>query len=222
MGFTEGRKKDGSRIIRPTGKGTGSTFINLGKDSAREGITPPGVPPTQYTSAETPVTNIDTLYEAFKTTTEPSQVTLRDYTGRTATLPAGDLTAAAPFLTGGNCHSLAAALHEATGYPIIGFIQGDNYPYDEDDDEYEDETIKHFAVLTPDGYVLDGDGAMPLKIVEERTLWESFPVSGHIEGMKTLIQEEEQTMERTWQTLNPALVTSYIEPILNKYRDTQK
>ena len=38
MGYTKGYKKDGSEFVRPTGKGAGSTFVNLGKASVREGI----------------------------------------------------------------------------------------------------------------------------------------------------------------------------------------
>lgn len=55
MGYSKGRRKDGSEFIRPTGKGAGNTFINLGKQEARDGIeTTPEIPdtatPPGYTS----------------------------------------------------------------------------------------------------------------------------------------------------------------------------
>lgn len=69
MGFTESRKKDGSKVVRPTGKGAGSTFINLGKDSAREGIEdldiPEGVEPT-FDDEDDDSLSVDEVYEKYK------------------------------------------------------------------------------------------------------------------------------------------------------------
>lgn len=48
--------------------------------------------------------------------------------------------------TQGQCHALALALHEATGWPIIGA-------------EDEELDVCHFFVRTPDGLLLDITGA---------------------------------------------------------------
>lgn len=70
MGFTESRKKDGSKVVRPTGKGAGSTFINLGKDSAREGIEdldiPEGVEPTFDDEDDEEHLSVEEVYARFK------------------------------------------------------------------------------------------------------------------------------------------------------------
>ena len=49
MGHTEGYKKDGSKFVRPTGKGAGSTFVNLGRDDARAGVSVRGEAPLPST-----------------------------------------------------------------------------------------------------------------------------------------------------------------------------
>lgn len=147
-------------------------------------------------------------------------VELKDFMGNTKAVQAGDLDSAEWFLVGGNCHSLAAALHQVTGYPIVAFYKGDNYPVDDDEDEYAGDTVDHFAVLTPDGYVLDGTGAMKLDVVEGRTGWSSYEVGG-IPDMADIIDVEEDEMERSWQPVNTDLVASFVAPVLARYRQAR-
>lgn len=69
MGYTEAHKKDGSKIVRPTGKGAGSTFVNLGKDSARAGIQDAStyaLPNPYITDTDAPEVDLDATYERFQ------------------------------------------------------------------------------------------------------------------------------------------------------------
>lgn len=51
MGFTKVTKSNGDEVLRPTGKGAGSTFVNLGSSAARAGIETPGEAPAPFTPA---------------------------------------------------------------------------------------------------------------------------------------------------------------------------
>lgn len=144
----------------------------------------------------------------------PAHVTLTDFNGQTRTVPAGDLDAARWFLVGGNCHSLAAALHEQTGLPIIVFHRDDWHPVNDDDDEYEADAATHYAVITETGHVLDGHGASLLADIEETYYWKGTILDGGIPAMRDLIEHDVQHLNRVWQPLNPDLVRSYVTPVL--------
>lgn len=134
-------------------------------------------------------------------------VTLVDFNGTRRDIALGDLPSASWFLVAGNCHSFAAALHDKTGLPIVAF-----YTSSSDEDEH----IAHFAVITPEGLVIDGDGVMPVALIEARTGWEHQVLDGGISEMIELISYEQDFQGRHWQRLRPELVESFVYGALAK------
>ena len=143
-----------------------------------------------------------------------TNITLPVVGGRSKTVASGDLKSASYALTNGNCHSLAVALHLATGFPIVAFFPNEN-DTDEDDEDYS-ERVQHFAVLSPEDIVLDGDGAQPLDEVLDRTLWEANE-GWTIDQLIAQIDKENQQEDVSWFPLSPPLVDSFVSPILAQY-----
>lgn len=140
--------------------------------------------------------------------TSPTTVTLTDINGTTRTLPYGDLNAASWFLSMGNCHSLAIAIHEATGYDIIAFRNAD----DEDQGN-----IRHVAVLTPDGYVIDAEGIDTLDQTEYLTSRWSEKVYGGSKGLLKLIEADQEEYNTKWLPVVTEGFSGYVEPLLQAY-----
>lgn len=143
-------------------------------------------------------------------------VILRNARGETQSFPAGDLNAASQYLAAGNCHSLAAALHEETGFPIIAFYQSEEAC--ESDDDPDPDRVRHFAVISPESLVLDGDGAMGLRDLEAATGWIGEILQDGKKEMEAIILLEEREMARDWLPLAPALVSSFVGPVLEIYK----
>jgi hypothetical protein len=143
-------------------------------------------------------------------------VTLRDANGLTCEVAAGDLDAASHFLTAGQCHSFAVALAEKTGWPIVEF-----WAYEDEDDEGH---VAHFAVLSPDATILDGDPPLPLHVVEGRTGWEhrilgswnpAQPGPSPRDRVLAIV-ESERACGRVWQPLDTDLVSSFVDPAVQR------
>lgn len=143
-------------------------------------------------------------------TIETKSVTFTDINGTTRTLPYGDLNAASWFLSMGNCHSLAAALHEATGYDIIAFRNAD------DEDEGN---IRHVAILTPDNYVLDVEGILDLDTFEYSTSRWGEKVPGGVVGLQKLIKQDQETYSTQWLPLAAEDCTGYVNELLAIYNN---
>lgn len=153
-------------------------------------------------------------YQAYRTRAVPEPVTLLDADGQPHTVTPGDLDTARHVLTAGQCHNLAAALHQETGWPIVAFFRD----FDTDDDETED-NVKHYGVLTPDGYLLDGDGAIPLQDFQDLTgLTETEQLPAGLDELTQHINWDTTTYDRTWHPLNPDAVRSFVAPVLQAYQ----
>ena len=149
------------------------------------------------------------------------KITLDIVGGRSVTVAEGNLKGAKFALTNGNCHSLAVALHLETGFPIVAFFPNEADVDDVDDEWYDEgysERVQHFAVLSPEGIVLDGDGAQPLDEVVDRTLWEADE-DWTIDRLIAQIDEENQQEDVSWFPLNPDGVSSFVQPILSAYNN---
>jgi hypothetical protein len=140
--------------------------------------------------------------------TDPNTVTVQDITGfpRTITYGIVDFDAECLF-TRGHCHSLALAMHKATGHPIIafrpvppgrydsdGYLQSEDWDFEHDCSNYEDEDgacnkcmyyepaplqpVTHFAVLTGPNTILDATGAHPLDTYVWHNSYEPIAVDG--------------------------------------------
>jgi hypothetical protein len=135
-------------------------------------------------------------------------VLLRDVNGREQSVPAGDLAGASGFLTEGNCHSFALAIAERTGWDVVAFW--DNEPWNE--------RATHFAVLSPQGVVIDGDPPLTLSEVEARTGWESEnlgPLPGARQQLVDIV-EDARRHGRTWLPLDVQQVASFVTPALDR------
>lgn len=197
------------------GKMAGS--IGDGKDKVPTAA-PMKAQPKPVTEDPNAASRVAAYYEALKaprSTAPAGRVTLVNTDGVVEEYDAGDLDSASHFLTNGNCHSVAAALHRVTGYPIVLFYS-DGFDIDEDDEE-DQEHIRHVGVLTPDGYLLDGDGAMKLTTVMARCGWDSEVIAGGIEELEERIKVDTIQHEREWSELDPDNVASFAGPILGEY-----
>lgn len=148
-------------------------------------------------------------------------VHLIDAQGQSADIAVGDLNAASRFLTGGNCHSFAAALHAKTSFPIVAFYRDSRIAWEDDEDEDEGDHVHHFAVLSPDGYIIDGEGTQTLHRVLAACLWEHEEI-GSIQSMQEVIAYEKANLARTWQPMNPLIVDSFVAPALQTFENRHK
>jgi hypothetical protein len=144
------------------------------------------------------------------------RVILLDSDGHERTVTVGNLDSARRVLTAGQCHSFAAALHYATGFPIVGFTGG--HYIDEDDD---DGHMSHFAVLSPDGYVIDGDGVVALETLVARTGW-AIEEIGDTTHLREALGWDTQQYDRVWAPLNPLAVSSFTAPAILLYESRTK
>jgi hypothetical protein len=136
--------------------------------------------------------------------TTPYPIVLTDINGTTQTYVPGDLTAARWELMAGNCHSLALAIHNETGFPIVAFYGN------------EGNHVSHYAVLTPDSMVLDAEGVLSLDATLDCAGWIMEPVDGE-EELVEMLNIDGNLHDRTWQPLNPDAVQSFVQPIVEQY-----
>jgi hypothetical protein len=192
--------------------------IGDGKDKTPVAIPAPAQPRTGPQDAAA-ADRVAAYYEALKNPKPPTGlVALENTSGQIQEFEPGVLThRVAFFLTSGNCHSFAAALHEETGYPIVIFYSDGTLEDDQDEDD-ESDHIRHVGVLTPDGYLLDGDGAMKLTTVMERCGWESQVLVGGVGELSETLEIDSIRHGRDWQPLDPEKVASFVSPILETYR----
>lgn len=139
----------------------------------------------------------------------PQEIDLTDANGCIHRIREGDIESAGYVLTFGHCHNMAAALHERTGWPIVAF-----YDFTENSDE---DNVKHFAVLSPNGHVVDGDGSITLEEFEARTGMEHERLPDGLPALQEHIDWDSNAHERSWQPLSPDLVKSFVEPILKRH-----
>ena len=142
-------------------------------------------------------------------------VTLTGLDGRTTTLVETDLDAAGDILCNGHAHSLAVALHTATGWPIIAFTANPDSALGPDGSG-EDRTlphIRHIAVLSPAGYALDGYGATPLAELEAEEGWEHF-VLGDVAALRDAMAYDARRNGRVWLPEDAVACAGYVAPLL--------
>jgi hypothetical protein len=140
--------------------------------------------------------------------TDPNKITVQDVNGfpRTVTFGTIDFDAVCLF-TRGHCHSLALALHEATGHPIIafrpvnpdrydadGYLEAEDWDFSHDCTEYLDhenacqkclyyepeprQSVTHFAIQTEPNTILDVTGSHALDTYAWQNSYEPLPVDG--------------------------------------------
>lgn len=117
--------------------------------------------------------------------------------------------------TSGHCHSLALAVHERTGFPIVGFreiarsrIGWDGTLAPNDDDEWE--PLVHFAVLAGPNTMLDVNGAYPLDVYTAQNLCEALIVETPV-GMDAAIWADDP---EGWLTPDPELGDKFVDAVL--------
>jgi hypothetical protein len=112
------------------------------------------------------------------------------------------------YLTAGNCHSLATAIHARTGWEMLG-LRRTNSAYD---------YISHVVVRSPDGFILDGDGvADEEEYFSTHALKEKFSWN-RIEPLIEKINEE-SVADGAWLDLDAKRLTPYAKILLKLYND---
>lgn len=186
--------------------------------SLRHAPTPAGAP----TPPPTPLTTkaIDNEPSALAATIDAfyrvpdGHVRLVDVNGTSRIFPDGDLENATWHLMNGNCHSFAAAIHEATGYPIIVFWAADS-DYD------EDSHLTHVAVSPAPGLMLDALGVSSIESFEHTELVEGQVLDGGVGELATVLEWDSAENQRIWQPLDPEMVHSFVAPVqalLDRFR----
>jgi hypothetical protein len=116
----------------------------------------------------------------------------------------------------GQCHALALALHERTGWPLV-VIGPKECCYDEDCmDEETDSTgacgcqVTHIAVQRPDGQVVDIDGTVP---VDDAILASDDP---DMNELRPLSEDrlEEILGSSKWRVPDLAVARGYVDAVL--------
>lgn len=111
----------------------------------------------------------------------------------------------------GACAALAYALHEATGWPIIGITDAHNV----DDGRLGGGSSLHWGVRRPDGMFVDVDGAHEMDdVVEEYSGDADDGEAGWGVGSKADIQE--WYVEAQGAPISIAFARSFVEPVLQR------
>ena len=129
-------------------------------------------------------------------------------TEQTILIPKGKITpSVVKAFTSGQCHALALALHEHTGWGIVGL-----FDVDYDDDKYG--TPNHVAVQSPDGLVdIKGLGA------EHR--WHGltpFPVT----KKQVLTYSDRELWDSYYLEPQLAVAEEYVKPVLEAVQNQKK
>jgi hypothetical protein len=161
--------------------------------------------PVTLQPLNTPTQTVDATYARFT----DSQTSPANPAPELPYGPLGELRAKWA-LTMGECHNLALAVHEHTGWPLIGFS-----PWLEDDHGTTG-ILTHVAVLTPDGYVLDGHGVTPVGHAEEN-LESDHTVINSIKDLETWMAADTINGSSEWLPTRPADFTGYVPQILAQY-----
>lgn len=97
--------------------------------------------------------------------------------------------------TFGHCHSLALALHERTGWPMLGL-------------QHHSKEINHVVVVMPDGRWLDAKGPHPAN---------PAPYPGAKPPLRMSSEEVIALGERKdWLSADPSLAESFVSPLLEE------
>lgn len=139
-------------------------------------------------------------------------VKLSNTNGDKANIPVGNVAKARPYLISGNCHSLAAAIHEITGFAFICFREINSH---DSLVEYEPH-IRHVAIISPEGWVIDGYGVTGLDKVSLERNWIG-ELYGSVEDLNKELDEDAKKYGRDWLPLEPYRVVSFALPIVSLY-----
>lgn len=113
----------------------------------------------------------------------------------------------------GACAALAYALHEATGWPIVGITDNHNVY----DGKLGGGSSLHWGVLRPDGLFVDVDGARAVEDVvgeydaeadDEKAAW----------GIGTKADIEEWYVESQGEPISISLARTFVEPLLERLK----
>ncbi len=139
-------------------------------------------------------------------------IKLTNTAGDEKNVPAGNVVKARSFLISGNCHSLAAAIHEITGFTLIAFRE-----INDPNSLVEHEPhIRHVAVVSPEWLILDGYGISPLDRVSLERNWKG-ELFGSVAELDAAIKYDSEKYDRNWLPLEPMRMASFALPIVAMY-----
>lgn len=118
----------------------------------------------------------------------------------------------------GQCHAIALALHERTGWPIVS-VGDESCCYDEDCPDDDDSNgvcscqIQHLAVRRPDRYLVDIEGPKPEDDFMEAQgdpEWTIKPVPD--DRLEDLVRWDD-----SWRRPNMAVARAFVDEALTEY-----
>lgn len=118
----------------------------------------------------------------------------------------------------GQCHALALAMHERTGWPIVS-VGAEECCYDEDcpDDDDSDGVcscqIQHLAVQRPDGHLVDIEGPKP----EEDFMEAQGDPDWTIKPVPDDRLEDIVRWDDSWRRPNVAVARTFVDEALTEY-----
>jgi hypothetical protein len=127
--------------------------------------------------------------------------------GVSKVFPAGDIVAARDFLVGGNCHSLALAVHHITGFAFACFRELPPCSESLKESTYEPH-IRHIAVIDTNGWVIDGNGVRAISEITKKSNW-SVELVGSAHEMLELVSVDANEYGRAWLDPDPNNMASF-------------
>lgn len=115
--------------------------------------------------------------------------------------------AARDFLIGGNCHSLALAVHHITGFAFACFRELPSITGSPNENTYEPH-IRHIAVIDTNGWVIDGNGVRTISEVTRKSNW-SVELVGSAHEMLELVSADANEYGRAWLEPDPSSMASF-------------
>lgn len=135
--------------------------------------------------------------------------------GVTKHFPAGDIVAARDYLVGGNCHSLALAVHHITGFAFACFRELPPVKGSLKEGLFEPH-IRHIAVIDQNGWVIDGHGVRGLDEITNSYNW-SVQLIGSAHQMMELVSADANEYGRTWLPPDPDRLASFAYALVYLY-----
>lgn len=139
-------------------------------------------------------------------------IELSDVSGITKKIPAGDIVAARDFLMSGNCHSLALAIHSITNFSLVCFRENPSNLYSTESEPH----IRHVAALSPEGWVLDGNGVSALADVTRNKNW-SVEVAQNSRHLRRMIELDASEYGRYWLPFEEEKLLPFAASIVSLY-----
>lgn len=139
-------------------------------------------------------------------------VELSDVSGGKRKVPSGDILAGRDLLVSGNCHSLAVAIHNLTDFSLACFRElPDGNPHTEHEPH-----IRHVAVISPEGWVLDGYGVTGLSDITRQKNW-SVEIAENEQHLRKMINYDASEYGRYWLPFEETKLLPFAAAILHLY-----